>query len=166
MNIQFFVRRQFLRLQCRRYTASVCGHLTKRSGLIGTEKDSIAILTLPLGPDGRPCYCIDCINGMSIRCGWCGGEILIGDPVTLTAPANDYNVVGAWHVENGRESIIGCLSWGCGESMAMSGHWQPPGKVRRTPSPLEVCLATGKSVYMSDVSSGVVHVIEDDKGAT
>jgi len=160
MNIKLFAKTQLIKLRCQKYTASVCGHLTRRKGLI-RDGDGFSTMTMALGKDGRSEYCIQCIDGMSIRCGWCGGPITIGDPITLALPGEGYNVVGVRHVEEGREAIVGCLAWGCGPGMAMSGHWYPPGQVRRMASPLEMCVSTGKSVFMNDIRSGEVHVIED-----
>jgi len=67
------------------YTASGCGHKTKRAGDINVFDHTVTI-QMPLNEDKGLDWCLECIGKMAIRCAWCGEPILIGHPVTLYSP--------------------------------------------------------------------------------
>ena len=86
-------------------------------------------------------YCSKCIESMCIKCAWCEGSIMPGDPITLYGPINrkefqvpEYAVV--YRQEPLR--LVGCLRWNCADTGAdRAGFWIPPGKVDRVLSPIE-----------------------------
>lgn len=137
------------------YTANMCGHKTKRFGPVFDGENRSGFVTLPLAENGKPDHCHKCIDEMAIRCAWCGGSIEVGDPVTLCSPVNEKQEMPEYAVPYGDDgkTFVGCLRWECGEPMCRSGFWQPPGVVRRVPSPLELCLLgpQGSVVFVQDI---------------
>jgi len=76
-------------------------------------------------PSKTPAYCPQCWAQAAIKCAWCGGTIVPGDPITLYSPGN-----------------VGCLGWDCADTGAdHAGFWVMPGKVQRVMSPLEMFVA-------------------------
>lgn len=109
-------------------------------------------MKMPLSDNERPDYCLECIGKMTIQCAWCDGPIYIGSPITLYTPKEGFVIPehAIRHNENSREKLVGCMRRGCGEMVAMCGYWMPPGEVARVPSPIELCLTTGKAVLVGD----------------
>jgi hypothetical protein len=125
------------------YTATVCGHRTKKVGLVQALPHA-RVVEVPPTASGVPEYCLACLASMTIKCAWCGGPIHVGDPVTLHAPRKAARVpkhAVAYHEDPQR--FVGCLSWNC-KSLGVDrqGFWMSPGCVLRVPSPLEL-LASG-----------------------
>ena len=132
-----------------RFTATKCGHRTKRCGAVSAFGRSI-IVKMPVREDGSVDYCLDCIGKMAIRCAWCGNPIFIDDSVTLYTPRGDFQVPD--HATVYREKplqLVGCLGWNCADSGAdRAGFWMPgengKGCVQRMETPHEMILrATG-----------------------
>jgi hypothetical protein len=121
------------------YIANVCGHKTKRKGLVSAFGGKI-MMQLGLCENGKPEYCLDCIGQMSIQCAWCEGSIAIGDYVTLYAHETNTRIpkhAVRYHEDEGL--LIGCMRKGCGSLFAKKlGIWTPPGVVKRIPSPVEI----------------------------
>ena len=67
----------------RKYTAKVCGHTFKKVSRIKVLDETL-ILTA-IGAE-KMSYCPKCWASKVIRCAWCGGRIVPGDPITLYAP--------------------------------------------------------------------------------
>jgi len=123
----------------RTYTASECGHKTKRALVVSAlgdcrrgifKKDDLE-------------YCSDCLANMVIKCAWCGEPIFIGDPVTLYTPIQKDFTVPKHAVIYKKEplQLVGCLRWDCADTGAdRSGFWVLPGKVQRVLSPIEILL--------------------------
>jgi hypothetical protein len=93
---------------------------------------------------------------MVIRCAWCGGYILPGEPITLYTPCSedfkipDYAVV----YKEDPKQLVGCLRWNCAESGAdRTGFWIIPGKVLRCLSPIEELMSDSKhdAVIINDL---------------
>ena len=85
-------------------------------------------------------YCPDCIKSMCIKCAWCSGLIMVGDPVTLYSPRNKSFVPPEHAAVYNDEplQLVGCLGWNCADTGAdRAGFWVPPGKVDRVASPME-----------------------------
>jgi len=125
------------------YKANVCGHQTKKKGMMKLPDGEKNIMSMPLANNGNPDYCLDCIGRMTIQCAWCNNRIAIGDPVTLYMPKKDFAVPehAVHYSEDGHDFLVGCLGWNCAESGAdLGGRWMPPGVVQRVPSPIELCL--------------------------
>ncbi len=138
------------------YTASVCGHRTKKVGKI-TSRGESRTMSMPLSENKKPEYCLACIAKMSIRCAWCENSIHIGHPVTLYIPDESYQVPeGAVRYDEDEQCLVGCLGWNCAVSGAdRQGFWMPPGKVLRVPSPIEMLMANGmkgKGVIVGNLS--------------
>lgn len=146
------------------YIANKCDHETKQKGFINNG-ESESIMEMPLTKNGKPDYCLACIGKMSIKCAWCGKPISIGSPVTLYSPGpTDYlffSSEGRSKVQTEREQenfevpkhavvysedpllLVGCLGLGCADTGAdICGRWMPPGEVERTPSPVEIIMAS------------------------
>ncbi len=136
------------------YKASKCKHKTKRKGVISSGGEIIT-MSMPLGEANRPEYCLDCVAKMTIRCAWCGSTIFIGDKVTLYTPKDTFKIpdYAVKYTENESKALVGCLRRNCSITGAdMCGEWVPPGKVRRFPSPTELVLQTGSTVFVSNMS--------------
>ena len=138
------------------YVANVCGHKTKKTGLV-LSKNGRHTMSMPISENGNPDYCIDCISKMTIRCAWCGDSIHIGDPVTLYVPNEIYKIPEyAVKYKEDERCFVGCLGWDCASSGAdRQGFWMPPGKVSRVPSPIEMLLSgknIGRAVIIGDLS--------------
>lgn len=114
------------------YVANVCGHTTKRKGCIKSLSKPY-VMKMPLGKNGNPDYCLDCIAGMSIQCVRCEGEITVGDRVALYLMNEDYVLPLAtmrFHVHGNSQYAVGCLRWNCVEPGGDCMHiWLPPGEV-------------------------------------
>jgi hypothetical protein len=62
------------------------------------------------------------------------------------------------YTEDDSNALVGCLRWDCADTGAdMCGRWMPPGKVERTPSPMELCLASIQTGQSSIVLVGNTH---------
>jgi hypothetical protein len=158
MNIKFQLRLAWLGFS-RRFrpivTANICGHSTNTQGKFEAFGKTYAMI-MPLAENGRPDYCIDCIGKMSIQCAWCGGSILIGEPITLYIP-KDPSKMPAYAVAYDADPtcFVGCLRWECGITGAdRAGFWMPPGRVERVPSPIEMLMSSskGSAVIVGDLS--------------
>jgi len=132
--------------------ASVCKHEFPKKGIIkifGQEG--------PYECDGPQEYCADCRSAMAIKCAWCEGIIMIDDAVTLYSRPKEF-VAPAHAVlyeekesKDGRRRFVGCMGWNCASSgVDRQGFWGFPGKVRRTLSPIEEMLLSGKDVAISN----------------
>lgn len=129
----------------------MCGHEIKMSGtVIVFGKETSFVLNNP-----NSTYCMECYAKMAIRCAWCGGTIMVGDPITLYTPIKqdfqipDYAIV----YEKDPLQLVGCLGWECADSgMDRSGFWIEPGEVQRVASPMEMLLATDDVIICSDLS--------------
>lgn len=131
-----------------------CGHTTRLYDKITVyndkgkqEKIGISITTK------KPECCLKCYETkMVIRCAWCGGSILTGDPITLCAPKKGY-IIPQYAIRYTKNRLVGCLRMGCGEPGLRAGFWVTPGKVYRVLSPFEQILSnTGeKVVAVSDI---------------
>lgn len=155
MNIKYWIERAWVGLTNpfrKTLTATICGHETKQQGLITVFEKTSTIMSMPIDENGHTEYCLTCIGKMSIRCAWCGGSIIVSDPVTLYQPVETFEVpeyAVRYHEDESR--LVGCLRWDCADTGAhMCGHWMPPGKVERCPSPLELALA-GNMVVVPDI---------------
>lgn len=136
------------------YTATTCGHQTKKTGKISPDSES-SIMSMPLSKNGNPDYCLDCLGKMSIKCAWCKNPIHIGDPVTLYIPEESFEIPKhAVKYHEDERCLVGCLGWDCASSGAdRQGFWVPPGKVERVPSPM--------GLLMSDGNSGRAIIVDD-----
>lgn len=134
----------------RTHTATICKHRTKIKGVI-TAFGENSTLTMPNPPE----YCLRCIEKMSIRCAWCGKSITIGDGITLYSPKLGCEIPAhAVKFSDDPQCLVGCLRWNCCISGAdINGSWVPPGKVEYSPSPMELALITGKTVFVSQMSN-------------
>lgn len=145
--------------------ATKCGHETKLKGKIKVFDKEIG-MEMRANEKGKVEYCLDCIGKMSIRCAWCGESIVIGEPITLYSP-NDNFEIPEYAVEyrdpapNNCLRLVGCLRWDCADSGASrSGFWMPgengQGKVERVMSPFEMIMygKTGSDpVIISDTGN-------------
>jgi len=136
-----------------------CGHKTKLKGKVKVCGEEEGV-TLPFEPQ----LCIDCLEKQTIHCAWCEKPIMPGDSITLYSPRDKENFVIPEHAviyNKERLSLVGCLRWECAEGgIDRMGYWGGKEGVQRQPSPLEMCLATGKAVIMPDTSSGEMHVVD------
>jgi len=135
--------------------ATECGHKTRlcdKIEVIGkdgeTKNIEIEITTI------KPSHCHKCVEKMAIRCAWCGEPILVGDPITLYKPKDNFKIPEyAMVYKENTKQVVGCLRRKCCYSGAdRSGFWVIPGKVERVLSPFEQALMTGKTVIISDIS--------------
>lgn len=115
------------------YISNICEHATKKIVRVKEGKKRKGFVTIPLSENGSPDYCICCMNKMAIRCAWCGESIHIGDPVTLSWPADDGSFkIPDYAVKYGEgDQLVVCLRRGCGEYMCRYGFWMAPGVVRK-----------------------------------
>lgn len=124
------------------YTATVCGHQTKKTGMVSSHGEHYPI-TLPLSENDNPCYCLVCISKMSIQCVWCENTIRIGDPITLSIPQESFRVpLHAVRYDKDERYLIGCLGPSCAGA-DHKGYWMPPGVVAHMPSSTETPLPNG-----------------------
>ena len=141
----------------KRYTATKCGHRTTNSGDVTAFEQTIQVKMPVVDKDVE--YCLECISGMTIQCAWCKLPIFIADPVTLYTPSKatfkkpDHAVVYRKHPLQ----LVGCLRWDCAQTGGdRSGFWLPGedghGAVTKVMSPIEQVMATGKSVFVSDIA--------------
>jgi hypothetical protein len=145
LNILWIKATSFLRTT---YVANKCGHETKKKGEIHFLGE-ISIMDMPLSENGNPDYCLGCIGDMTIQCAWCKNPIVIGSPITLYIPKENFEIPKhAVRYENPgktRDSLVGCIGWDCADTGAdIQGHWMPPGEVKRCMSPIEMCLAANQ----------------------
>jgi hypothetical protein len=143
----------------REYTATKCGHLTKRDGPVSAFRDSIT-MQMPKNESGSVDYCLDCVGTMTARCTWCARAIFIGSPVTLYPPRPGY-VIPEHAVVYSKDPLllVGCLSWSCADSGAdRAGFWVPgedgKGRVKRVPTAYEMIpgAAEPSAVVVNDLS--------------
>jgi len=147
-------------LNPRHYTATKCGHRTKRAGRVSAFECTI-ITKMPKNESGSVDYCLSCLGGMTIQCAWCKDPIFIGDPVTLYTPRNRAFVVPPHAVvynENPLQ-LVGCLDWLCADTGAdRAGFWLPgedgKGRVYCVQMPYEAILgaATPSAVIIGDLA--------------
>ena len=143
------------------YTAK-CGHRTKLKGKLSTFGETCECeIKIPRG-EKSPEYCLDCLSKMGIKCGWCKETIFVGDIITLYSPnkdkkwqemKNDSEVV--IHNEEHKQ-IVGCGRTSCADSgMDYAGSWEPPGKVYRRPTAVEMLMANpdAKMVLNNDAKN-------------
>lgn len=109
-----------------RYTATKCGHRTRRTGPVSVFGKTIT-LQMSLGKNRRPDYCLDCIAKMAIRCAWCGKPIFIGRPITLNTPHESNFQIPEYAVvyDEDPPQLVGCFSQGCADAMDLAGFWMP-----------------------------------------
>lgn len=137
----------------RTYTAR-CGHQTKAVGILHFKhyKFQRSIIAR----DGRPDFCLECLQDMIIPCAWCGESIIPDDPVTLYSPIEeDYEPPEGSKVYSFGDPLVfvGCLRMDCAETGAdRAGFWISPGEVSRVISPLEQVMGTGIAVHVGDLS--------------
>lgn len=144
-----------LSLDPRRYTATKCGHRTKRVGR-ATVFDDRPIFSMPLNDLGSVDYCLDCIGDMSIRCAWCEKIITVGSPVTLYSPKDkDFKIPDHAVVYKKKDplQLVGCLGWNCAHTGGdRAGFWMPgndgKGVVERVPTAWEAVMASGGNSVM------------------
>ncbi len=112
------------RLSLRRYTATKCGHRTKRTGIVSAFGRTITT-KMPINKNGSVDYCLDCIGKMAIKCAWCGNPIFIGTAVTIGLPVNDFKVPKyAVAYKKNPPQFVGCFSWNCADVGAgQAGFW-------------------------------------------
>lgn len=128
-----------------RYTATKCGHRTKRGGSVSAFGHTITT-QMPKNEGSSVDYCLDCIGKMAIQCAWCGDPIFIGNPITLYTPRDDFQVPEHAVVYNKEPlQLVGCLGWNCAETGAdRAGFWLPgedgKGRVQRVPTAYEAIL--------------------------
>ena len=138
-------------------TTAECGHKTKWRGIVGPYDDRREI-NLHSEKNGKPDYCLKCIENTTIRCAWCNEIILPNDPITLYGAENDGGFVPKKWVQiynnDGKSTTyVGCLRWDCAETGAdRAGFWRMPGKVERHPTPIEECLNSGEMVIVENLS--------------
>lgn len=128
-----------------RYTATKCGHRTKRAGSISAFDENI-VTKIPLNSGGSVDYCLDCLGKMAIPCAWCNKPIFIGDPVTLYT-SRDGSPVPEQAVIFNKEplQLVGCLRFYCADTGAdRAGFWVPgedgKGTVYNVPTVYEMML--------------------------
>lgn len=129
-----------------------CGHKTKLYDKITvtdtkgeSTKVGVSISTM------KPSCCHVCFEKMVIRCAWCGGYILPGDPITLYSPNEKFEIPD-YAVKYKNDKLIGCLRMGCACSGGdRAGFWIMPGEVQRVLSPIEEVFLTGKEVIVMDI---------------
>ncbi len=101
------------------------------------------------------------LGGMKATCGWCGRDIMIGEPITLYMPKDPRHVPksGAFvYTEDSKTEswqslkdkgflevyhlpIVGCSNLDCADTAAdYMGTWVPPGRVHRHLSIIEQML--------------------------
>jgi hypothetical protein len=151
----------FKRLFSRTYTATKCGHRTKKIGRVfaegGTES---AIVEMPLKKDGTIEYCVDCLGKMTVRCAWCSTPIYVGSPITLyTSTSKDFKIPE--HAVVYKESplqLVGCLMMDCADTGAdCCGFWavgkNGKGEVIRFPSIFEQLIMSPNTsaIYVGDI---------------
>lgn len=133
------------RLSIFRYTATKCGHRTKRTGKVSAF-GRVIITQMPTNKSGKVDYCLNCLGKMAIRCAWCGGPIFIGDPITLYTPKDDFQVPEYTVIYREKPlQLVGCLGWDCADTGAdRAGFWLPgenrKGRVWRVQTALEAIL--------------------------
>lgn len=158
MNLHYVWKCCLIRLTPKQFTASVCGHRTKRTDEVHAFGDHM-ITTAPL-ENGAPPYCHRCVEKAAIACARCGGAIFPTDePVNLCSPADPKNFVirpGAVVYQKDPLILVGCLRWNCADSGASrAGFWVMPGKVERVASPFELALAASdcQPIFVEDIGS-------------
>lgn len=138
-----------------------CGHKTKIKGAIEVFLGKSMVpskinMSLSLDDKGNASHCFKCIEEGSIRCAWCGGTILPGDPITLYCTTNENFILPEYAVEynpdnHDKPSYVGCLRWDCAETGGdMCGYLGFNKQVHRELSPIEQCISTGKPVIVND----------------
>ena len=141
----------------RTYTAEVCGHETKRKGILHGELADWSVLLMPLNQNGRPDYCLQCIEDMSVRCIRCGELITVGDQVSICKPVDPEYQVPPYVAPYENGYFVGCMRQNCADGFwDIRGWWAPPGKVVRVPSPIELAMQGGEHgsvVIVNDVSN-------------
>jgi len=114
------------------YVANECGHRTKREGSTVSFGERY-VIAMPLATNGHPDWCLDCIGGMAIRCGWCGRPIHVGEMVTPYLAKDGMPGYTRYHEDVGndcRKSVVGCERIDCADSGGdYCGRWYPPGRV-------------------------------------
>lgn len=115
----------------KKITAMICGHRTKKRGVILSGSEG-RIITLQLW-GGRPEYCLSCINKMTIKCFLCNGPIFIGDLVTLHRPFSngkeipEHAIIHTLYKD--QILLVGCARKSCRENKAIF-IWTAPGEVQ------------------------------------
>lgn len=146
------------------YTANICGHKTKLER-VEIHNDQAVITNIPLADNGSPDYCIDCINDMAIMCAWCGGQIKIGNPITLYTPHDFFETANyaVSYNEGGSKALVGCMRGDCaGDVGDRAGFWLPgddgKGMVFRVPTAFEALIKNpdASAVFISDTESPTV----------
>lgn len=141
---------------------SDCGHSTHVKGKLKSFKASFdggeettTEISLKLNKNGEATHCLTCIEEASIRCNWCGGTIMPGEPITLYSPAKDDFTPPEYAVEynpdnRDKSAYVGCLRWDCAETGAdMCGHWGFDKQIHRVKSPYQQALETGEPVIVN-----------------
>lgn len=139
-----------------------CGHRSKWKTVL--EIDGIkGVFKLPKNKE----YCGKCFAEAAIKCAWCGGTILPGDPITLYTPKKDFEIPNhAVIYKRVPLQLVGCLGWDCCQTGGdRAGFWVMPGKVYRVMSPIGMLLAHGNegAVIIGDLGdiSKAIPIKED-----
>ena len=82
-------------------------------------------------------YCPDCMRKMTIKCAWCGGQILFGDRITLYTPISKDFIPPKHAVVYRRYpflQLVGCLKRECLDNPKtdIAGIWEGHGKITFT----------------------------------
>lgn len=103
-----------------------CGHLSRAVDLLRAYGETRVIM---LAQGVPPKFCHACLRAMTIRCAICGEPIFIGDPIALyyVAYPDDEEEWAAWHEDDGKLYMVGCLRMGCATGVSWAGAWTPKG---------------------------------------
>ncbi len=152
-----------------------CGHTTKWKAALTIDGHEGVFSAL----SKKPQWCPECYAKAAIKCAWCQGTILPGEPITLysSLPPNDFFVSsgGIGKAREQREKgnfvipdhavvyrqepyvqLVGCLRRGCCDTGGdRAGFWVMPGKVKRVMTAIEQMIAQGgeEAIIINDFGS-------------
>lgn len=122
-----------------------CGHTSKLKKEVNVNGEKTT-LRINYKPGKKVPYCLDCVEKMHITCPWCGRPIYVGDYITLYTPKNPNFVIpkGSVVYSENPLQLVGCQRRDCADTGAdYCGIWEAPGVVKRFPSAIELCIASG-----------------------